>query len=131
MDDRLLESLEYNCGPLIMEALRDETVIEIMLNPDGKLWIERYGQEQKCIGELPLAQGKQILSLVASALDIAVRSAYSMGVSAAMTRKSERYRWTAPALRVRSRPWLDLAHLFRTERKCHGSSPCRNSWRRE
>ena len=34
---------------------------------------------------------------VASALDIAVRSAYSMGVSAAMTRKSERYRSPTPA----------------------------------
>lgn len=72
MDDRLLESLEYNCGPLIMEALRDETVIEIMLNPDGKLWIERYGQEQECIGELSLAQGTLILSLVSSALKITV-----------------------------------------------------------
>ena len=72
MDDRLLESLEYNCGPLIMEPLRDPGVIEIMLNPDGAVWIERYAQDQERIGELPLAQGKLILSLVASALNVTV-----------------------------------------------------------
>ena len=65
MDERLLESLEYNCGPLIMDALRDDSVIEIMLNPDGALWIERYGQDQECVGTLSLPQGKLILSLVA------------------------------------------------------------------
>ena len=69
MDERLLESLEYNCGPLIMDALRDDSVIEIMLNPDGALWIERYGQDQECVGTLSLPQGKLILSLVASALN--------------------------------------------------------------
>lgn len=72
MDERLLESIEYNCGPLITGPLRDADVIEIMLNPDGKLWIEKYGQEQECAGELPHAQGRQILSLVASALNITV-----------------------------------------------------------
>lgn len=68
MDERTLESLAYNCGPLIRNALEDPEIIEIMLNPDGKLWIERYGRDQECIGEIPLSQGKLILSLVASAL---------------------------------------------------------------
>lgn len=72
MDERLLESLEYNCGPLIMEPLRDPGVIEIMLNPDGAVWIERYGQDQERVGELPLAQGRLIVSLVASALNMTV-----------------------------------------------------------
>ena len=72
MDERQRESLEYNCGPLIMDALRDEKVIEIMLNPDGRLWIERFGQEQECVGALEPAQGKLILSLTASALNITV-----------------------------------------------------------
>ena len=69
MDERLLESLEYNCGPLIMDALRDESVVEIMLNPTGLLFIEQYGKDQECIGTLPLPQGKLILSLVVSALN--------------------------------------------------------------
>lgn len=97
MDDRLLESLEYNCGPLIMEALRDETVIEIMLNPDGKLWIERYGQEQECIGELSLAQSKQILSLVASALDITVDALHPV-VEGSFPLDGSRFEGTFPPL---------------------------------
>ena len=68
-DARLLASLEHNCGPIIMDAVKDPDVIEIMLNPDGKIWIEKYGQDQACVGELPIAQSKLILSLVASALD--------------------------------------------------------------
>jgi len=71
-DNRLLASLEHNCGPIIMDAVNDPAVIEIMLNPDGKIWIEKYGQDQACVGELSIAQGKLILSLVASALDLTV-----------------------------------------------------------
>jgi len=71
-DPRLLDNLRHNCGPLIMGALEDEEVIEIMLNPDGSLWIERYGQDHECIGEIPPAQGRLILSLTASGLNITV-----------------------------------------------------------
>lgn len=69
MDARLLESLEYSCGDLIMGALRDPDVIEIMLNPDGKLWIEKFGHDHEMIGEISQTSGKLILSLVAGALN--------------------------------------------------------------
>ena len=71
-DPRLLASLRHNCAGLILTALEDPQVIEIMLNPDGSLWIERYGQEHEPIGEIPLAQSRLILSLVASGLDLTV-----------------------------------------------------------
>ena len=71
-DPRLLDSLRHNCGPLIMGALEDQEVIEIMLNPDGSLWIERYGQDHEHIGNISPAQGRLILSLTASGLDITV-----------------------------------------------------------
>ena len=71
-DVRLADSLAFNCGPIIMDAVRDPDVLEIMLNPDGKIWIEKYGKEQECVGELPIAQSKVLLSLVASALDLVV-----------------------------------------------------------
>ncbi len=71
-DPRLLEGLRHACGPLIMGALDDPEVIEIMLNPDGSLWIERYGQEHDRIGEIPAAQGRLILSQVASGLNLTV-----------------------------------------------------------
>ena len=43
--ERLLKSLEHNCGPVIMDAVHDPAVIEIMLNPDGKIWTEKYGED--------------------------------------------------------------------------------------
>ena len=71
-DPRLLEGLRHSCGPLFMNALEDPEVIEIMLNPDGSLWIERYGQDHELVGEIPLAQGRLILSQVASGLNLTV-----------------------------------------------------------
>ena len=41
---RLEEKLTRECGALIMEALRDPRVIEIMLNPDGRLWLDVAGE---------------------------------------------------------------------------------------
>jgi type IV secretion system protein VirB11 len=71
-DPRLLDSLRHNCGPLIMGALEDPEVVEIMLNPDGSLWIERYGRDHEYIGGISPAQGRLILSLTASGLDMTV-----------------------------------------------------------
>ena len=71
-DPRLLAGLRHSCGSLFMDALEDPEVIEIMLNPDGSLWIERYGQDHDCIGEIPLAQSRLILSQVASGLNLTV-----------------------------------------------------------
>lgn len=76
MDARVLQSLEHNCGPVIMDALHDPQVIEIMLNPDGNIWIERYGFDQTHAGTLGVAQSKLILSLVASALDMVADAAH-------------------------------------------------------
>ena len=71
-DPRLLEGLRHSCGPLFMDALENPDVIEIMLNPDGSLWIEKYGQDHDRIGEIPVAQGRLILSQVASGLNLTV-----------------------------------------------------------
>lgn len=71
-DPRLLAGLRHCCGPLFMSVLEDPAVIEIMLNPDGSLWIERYGQDHEPIGVIDLAQSRLILSHVASALNLTV-----------------------------------------------------------
>lgn len=73
--DRLLASLTHNFGPIIMEALRDPDVIEIMVNPDQTLWIEKLGQDMALHGKLAPAQSRLIISLVASALETTVTAA--------------------------------------------------------
>lgn len=70
--DRLQASLTHNLGPTIMAALADPDVIEIMVNPDQTLWIEKLGQDMALCGTLPPAQSQLIISLVASALETTV-----------------------------------------------------------
>lgn len=95
--ERLLKSLEHNCGPVIMDAVRDPAVIEIMLNPDGKIWTEKYGEDQKCVGELSQAQSRLILSLVASALGETV-SARSPVVEGLFPLDGSRFEGTYPPI---------------------------------
>ena len=71
-DPRLLAGLRHSCGPVFMDALENPEVIEIMLNPDGTLWIEKYGQDHECVGTVLPAQSRLILSQVASGLNLTV-----------------------------------------------------------
>jgi len=75
IDDRLLQNLEHAMGPIAMEALRAPDVLEIMLNPDGRLWLERFGSPMFEAGRMSPQQGRQILSLVASALGVTITRA--------------------------------------------------------
>jgi type IV secretion system protein VirB11 len=71
-DNRLLANLEHNLGPVVMSALQDPDVVEIMLNPDGKLWIEKLGQEMRLASTIEPSQGRLIISLIASGLETVV-----------------------------------------------------------
>lgn len=63
-----LESLRYALGDKILDALANPDVVEIMLNPDGRLWIESLGK-MAWVGEISANDAMVILNLVASALD--------------------------------------------------------------
>jgi type IV secretion system protein VirB11 len=56
-DPRLLDSLRHNCGPLIMGALENPDVIEIMLNPDGSLWMSDAGRIMSISAIFPRLRG--------------------------------------------------------------------------
>lgn len=71
-DKRLLAALEHNLGPVLMGALRDPEVVEIMLNPDGRIWIERLGQDMESVAAMDPGQSRLIISLVASGLETVV-----------------------------------------------------------
>lgn len=62
---RLIEKLKRELGHRIMESLNDLEVIEIMLNDDGALWVEKMGQEMECIG-VPNINAKAFIGTVAS-----------------------------------------------------------------
>lgn len=70
---RLREKLERECGPVIMAALRDPTVVEVMLNPDGRLWTDVAGKGMEFTGHtLESGAAESILTTCASMLQTTV-----------------------------------------------------------
>jgi Flp pilus assembly CpaF family ATPase len=52
--DRRIQMLRTAMGPLIAAALEDPDVVEIMLNPDRTLWVDRLSSGRSPLGvELP------------------------------------------------------------------------------
>ena len=65
--DRQRTMLRTAMGPAIATALGDPAVIEVMVNPDGRLWIDRHGDGRVDTGaELGAAETERIIRLVAS-----------------------------------------------------------------
>lgn len=65
---RIEEKLRRELGPQICGWLADPAVIEIMLNADGSLWVERLGGAMERCGSLPPAQSEAVMATVASTL---------------------------------------------------------------
>ena len=65
VDLRAIEKLKRDMGRSLMEALEDPETLEIMLNPDGKLWREKFGQPMFCMGTVPVQRSKTILQTIA------------------------------------------------------------------
>ena len=70
--ERLIVKLKRELGTTILDALADDAVIEIMLNPDGKLWVEKFGVGKYHAGNLLPSQSESIVSTVAAMLGTTV-----------------------------------------------------------
>ncbi|NJO54199.1 MAG: P-type conjugative transfer ATPase TrbB [Bacteroidales bacterium] len=66
---RLIRKLQEALGDQLCVALDDATVVEIMLNPDGRLFIERLGHGLAPAGEMASAAAEIIIGSVAHALN--------------------------------------------------------------
>ena len=65
---RLVRKLQDALGPTICAALEDSTVVEVMLNPDGRLFVERLGEGISSLGSLAAGAAEVIIGSVAHAL---------------------------------------------------------------
>jgi type IV secretion system protein TrbB len=65
---RTREKLLRDFGSVLSAALEDPCTIEVLLNPDGRLWQERLGEAMRCIGHIDRARGEAIIKTVASHL---------------------------------------------------------------
>jgi type IV secretion system protein VirB11 len=66
---RLEEKLRRELGPAVLDALAEPRVIEVMLNPDGRLWIDELGIGMRDTGtRISAAQAENLLGTVAATL---------------------------------------------------------------
>lgn len=63
--DRAKRKLERDIGPELLQALNDPKTVELMLNADGKVWLEKLGEPMRCIGTLRPAQAQAIIETIA------------------------------------------------------------------
>lgn len=67
-DKRIQEKLRRELGPLVCDLLADPKVQEIMLNPDGTLWVDRHGEQMAAVGFMSATQAESLMGTVASTL---------------------------------------------------------------
>ncbi|MFK4259381.1 P-type conjugative transfer ATPase TrbB [Agrobacterium tumefaciens] len=65
---RLIANLQDALGDVIVAALNDLAVVEVMLNPDGKLFVERIGEGIRPAGDMLAHDAEAVISRVAHAL---------------------------------------------------------------
>ena len=83
-------------GPAIATFLEDPVVVEVMLNPDGRLWIDRLSEGLADTGErLVPEDGERIIRLVAHHVGAEVHSG-SPRVSAELPGTGERFEGLLP-----------------------------------
>ncbi len=84
-------------GPIIGAALNDKSVIEIMANPDGSLWLDKHGQGRIRAGDLLPADAERIIRLIASHIRIECND-NSPIVSAELPQTGERFEGILPPI---------------------------------
>ena len=94
--ERTLAMLRTALGPVITKALEDPTVVEVMLNPDGRLWLDKLGcgrlDTQKT---LTPDEGERVVRLVASHIHQDVTSKSPI-ISAELPGNGERFEGVMP-----------------------------------
>lgn len=64
--ERMLEALRHALGERILTALADASVVEVLVNPDGRLILDRIGQGRSDTGERLTTEARErVIRLVA------------------------------------------------------------------
>lgn len=108
--DRERQALLSDLGPIIGAALQDPAVVEVMVNPDGKIWLDRVGAGRVWTGEfLNPSDAESVLRLLANHAGEVVNRDRPR-VSATLPLAGERFQGafmplaSAPTFAIRKRP---------------------------
>ncbi|CAN7660835.1 P-type conjugative transfer ATPase TrbB [Phenylobacterium sp. LjRoot225] len=108
--NRKVAALKQAMGPIIASALADRMVVEVMVNPDGRIWVDRIGEGRSFTGHmLDSADADRILRLLADHVgEVVTRD--RPRVSATLPETGERFQGafmpvvSSPAFAIRKRP---------------------------
>jgi type IV secretion system protein VirB11 len=109
-ESRKRDFLQHSFGPIIRAALEDPRVVEIMVNDDGRIWIDKAGEGRTNSGErLDPAAAEQVLRMMAdhSGTTVTRQRPIFGGV---LPETGERFQGlyppvvTAPSFTIRKRP---------------------------
>jgi len=108
--DRKVAALRQALGPIIGQALIDKLVVEVMVNPDGKIWIDRIGEGRSFTGHsLAAEDADRILRLLADHAGVVVTRDQPR-ISATLPETGERFQGAfmpvvaQPTFAIRKRP---------------------------
>ena len=107
---RLHEKLRRELGPAVLAALEDPDITEVMLNPDGGLWVESQRQGMRDTGrQMPAMQAENLIGTVAAMLGTVVNASAPI-VEGELPLDGNRFEGilppvsTAPVFVIRKRP---------------------------
>lgn len=94
--DRKTAALRQALGPIVAAALAEKLVVEVMVNPDGKIWVDRIGEGRTYSGHnMTPADAERILRLLADrAGEVVTRD--RPRVSATLPETGERFQGVFP-----------------------------------
>ncbi|WP_088185029.1 P-type conjugative transfer ATPase TrbB [Sphingobium sp. Z007] len=96
--DRKAAALRQSLGPVIASALAERLVVEVMVNPDGKIWVDRIGTGREYSGhDMTSADAERILRLLADHAGVVV-TRDSPRVSATLPETGERFQGEFPPI---------------------------------
>jgi len=108
--NRKIAALRQAMGPVIARALAEPRVVEVMVNPDGRIWVDRIGEGRSDTGEvLAPEDADRILRLLADHVgEVVTRD--RPRISATLPETGERFQGAfmpivaSPAFAIRKRP---------------------------
>ena len=98
VSDRQIRMLRSAMGPAIITALDDPDVVEVLLNPDGRLWIDRLGSGREPTGtNLSAEDAARIIKGVANHVGLEVDRDHPI-LSAELPETGERFEGVLPPI---------------------------------
>jgi P-type conjugative transfer ATPase TrbB len=106
VENRRLSALRRALGPIVSEALSAKNVVEIMLNPDGVLWLDKVGEGRVNTGKVMSASdAEQVIRLIASSINEEAKTDNPI-IAAVLPQTGERFQGVLPP--VSDRPMFTI-----------------------